>query len=217
MTKRSMRKWLFLIVAVDVLLYGLLTYTNSRLTATTDNEQRISQSTIKRICELATLDCYYHNVTEWNKPSNWLGYGEKALWLEYDGKVRVGIKVGEIKISEPDSTGIITVSIPQATILENDLDENSLYEIDSESPMLGFIPIYSSVNSTDRRDALAEAQRQMETSASQNRIILEEATERAKKIIEKNIVAIGEARGKVYTVKFTDVLEEQPKRPETEN
>ena len=44
----------------------------------------------------------------------------------------------------------------------------------------------------------------MAVSASQNGMILNEARERAKKIIEKNLVAVGEASGKRYTVRFVD-------------
>ena len=173
-------------------------------------ERRISDSGIKRICELATLECFYHNVTEWSEDSNWLGYGKKKFWLEYDGTVRIGIQGGQVKISEPDLNGVVTVVIPPAAILDKDLDESSIKEIDSSSPMWGFIPFYDSIETEERREALAKAQEDMEKSASRNGMLLIEAQDRAKKIIEKNIIALGEAVGKHYTVRFVDAVDDAP-------
>lgn len=202
------KRLIIILTIVDILLCGVFIYIHfNKKTEPTD--RRISESNIKRICELATLDCYYHNVTEWSHPGNWIGYGAKKLWIEYDGTVRAGIKADRVRISGPDIDNIITVFIPAATILDKDLDENSIYEIDSESPLWGFVPLYSSVGIEERRDAVANAQEDMEASASRNGMILNEAQERAKKIIEKNILAIGEASGKQYIVKFVDEDEPQ--------
>ena len=44
----------------------------------------------------------------------------------------------------------------------------------------------------------------MEAAASRNNKVLIEAQERAKMIIRKNIVALGEMSGKHYTVVFAD-------------
>lgn len=206
MKKLSTRQLLFAVLAIDIILSGFLLMLKLDLEAAPATS-KISEFNIKRICELATLDCFYHNVSEWSKQGNFIGYGAKKLWIEYDGIVRVGVRADQIKISEPDKDNIVTVTIPEAVILDNDLDENSLYEIDSSLPMWGFIPLYSGVSTEERKSALADAQRDMVTSASQNSMIMEEARERSKKIIEKNIIAMGEASNKEYTVKFVDVSE----------
>ena len=204
--KITMKQLIIIAIVVNVALGGILA-----LKSVPKKEEVVEQRTpsfnIQRICELATLECYYHNVTEWSKASDWKGYGAKKLWLEYDGMVRVGVKADQIKISEPDETGVITVTMPQATILDKDLDENSIYEIDNSRDWWGWIPITSDVNADDRRKALAKAQEDMVDSAAQNGTILNEARERAKKIIEKNLVALGEAAGRQYTVRFVDPAE----------
>ena len=46
-------------------------------------------------------------------------------------------------------------------------------------------------------------------SAAKNGMVLDEALVRAKKIIEKNIIAMGEASGKHYRVKFISASETQ--------
>lgn len=203
MKKLSTRQLIYAVLIIDLLIFAALLFLRpDRRKAPA--ESQISEFNIKRICELATLDCFYHNVSEWSKPGNFIGYGAKKFWIEYDGIVRVGVRADQIKISEPDKDGVVTVTMPEAVILDKDLDEESLYEIDSSSPMWGFIPIYSSVSTEERKSALADAQEDMAKSASENSMILAEARERAKKIIEQNIVAVGAASGKEYKVRFSD-------------
>ena len=210
MKKLSTRQLLILFMVIDSILFGTYILTNPKKTTSIDLQ--ISESSIQRICELATLDCYYHNVSEWRKPAS-ITSGTKKLWIEYDGIVRAGVNADRLRLSDPDSDNTIIVTIPDATILSMDLDEESIYEIDSSGPLWGFLPIYESVNTEERKEALADAQEDMMASASKNRMILEEARERAKMIIEKNIIAIGEASGKNYKVRFVDADETQTATP----
>ena len=211
MKKLSARQLLLLVLIVDILLCGAFILTNVLYKAK-PVERKSSEPNIQRICELATLECYYHNVSNWSQDAyGLLGYGEKKVWIEYDGMVRVGINAGGIKISEPDKDDVITVTIPAATILEKDLDENTIREITSDRTVLFFT---DQVNTEDRRKALAAAQNDMEESASQNAMILGEAQERAKKIIERNLLAAGEASGKHYKIKFIDASETPATDPE---
>lgn len=216
MKKLSTRQLLILVLVVDIILCGAFVLTNV-LNKSQRVERKVSESNIQRICELATLECYYHNVSNWSQDAYgvlaFTGYGEKKVWIEYDGMVRVGINAGGIKISDPDKDDVITVTIPEATILDKDLDESTISEIASDRTVLFFT---DQVNTEDRRKALAAAQADMEESASKNEMILGEAKERAKKIIERNIVAAGEANGKHYKVKFVSVSETPTTAPSEE-
>ena len=202
------RRILALILAVDVLLLGAFVFviTGNR---NVSPDREISESSIRKICELATLECFYHNVSDWSQSAyNFLGYGAKKVWIEYDGFVRAGINAGKVRISRPDRDGVVTVTIPKATILEKDLDETTINEIDSEFTVLGLFT--DAVNTEDRRKALAGAQEDMAQTAAKNEIILEEAQNRARMIIERNIVALGEASGKKWTVRFTEEADTLP-------
>ena len=212
--KIPLKRLQIILVILDIVLCGAFLATKA-INRKTPVDVKISESSIRRICELATLDCFYHNVSEWENPGDFLNAGKK-LWMEYDGIIRVGIKAEKLEISDPDKDGVITVRIPPATILAKDLDEQSIYEIDSTSPLWGFVPIYGSVSTEERRDALAGAQKDMEASAEKNEMVLAEALDRAKKIIERNIVALGEAGGKQYTVRFEDISEEPAVPQETQ-
>lgn len=205
MKKMTTQKWLILVLIVDFILCGAFILTKV-LNKPESGARQVSEANIHRICELATLDCFYHNVAEWSQDSyNIFGYGEKKVWIEYDGMVRVGIKAGNLKISSPDNEGVVTVTIPDATILDKDLDEHSIYEIDSEKTVLFWT---DEVNTENRKEALINAQNDMEASAAKNEMIMGEALERAKKIIERNIVALGEIGGNQYKVKFVDIADE---------
>lgn len=207
MKKLTTRQLLIIVVVIDIVLCGAFVFVNINKNSV-PSERQISESNIQRICELATLDCFYHNVTEWSDPGNIIGYGARKLWIEYDGIVRAGVKADQIRISEPDSNNTVTVTIPDAVILDKDLDEKTVREIDSQTVLLGFVQ-WSEVNTEDRRKALAKAQDEMADSASQNGTILAEAKDRAKMIIETNIIAAGEASGKHYKVKFVNASEAQ--------
>lgn len=89
-------------------------------------------SGINSVCELATLKCYYHNVakaeTEASGLFKKLGIGYKKIWTEYSGIVELGIDVNKVSISKPDDNGVVKVTIPDAEILNVDLDEDSMSE-----------------------------------------------------------------------------------------
>lgn len=204
MKKLSVRQLLIIVLVLDIALCGVLVLTKG-LNRKESDDYQVSESNIRRICELATLDCYYHNVSNWTQDAYGIlaftGYGEKKIWIEYDGIVRVGINASGVKISNPDKDGVITVTIPEAKVLDKDLDEGSIREITSDRTVLFFT---DKVNTDDKIKALAAAQDDMLESASKNDMLLSEAQERAKKIIERNIVALGEAAGKQYKVRFVD-------------
>ena len=202
MKKSSTHLLLILVLVFDIAIAGAYFLIDSgKQDKSADSD--ISEAKIQKICELATLECYYHNVSDWSQPAyGIMGYGAKKVWIEYDGVVRVGVKTSDIKVSDPDENNVITVTMPKATILDKDLDEDSIYEISSDTTVLFFFN--DSVNTEDRKKALANAQEDMEASAAENEMILGEARDRAKKIIERKVKAAGEATGKNYKVRFVD-------------
>ena len=116
-----------LIIIVDILMIGAIVFFWPRSDSDPDEtaaESQISGASITRICELATLDCYYHNVTEWKYSGNALDPSKK-IWMEYEGFVRVGIQGDQVKVSAPDKDGVVTVTMPSARILQKDLDEDN--------------------------------------------------------------------------------------------
>ncbi len=213
MKKLSTRRLLILVLIIDIILCGAFVLIKE-LNKPEPTVQHISETNVRRICELASLECYYHNVSNWSQDAHGIlafaGYGEKKIWIEYDGIVRVGINAGKVRISDPDKDNVITVTIPEATVLDKDLDESSIKEIVSDRTVLFFT---DAVNTDDRMKALAAAQDDMELSAANNDMVLGEAQERAKKIIERNILSLGDAAGKQYKVRFESASESSTSNP----
>ena len=88
-------------------------------------------SGVTSVCELATLKCYYHNVAKAETEASgifakWLKTGYKKIWTEYSGIIEYGIDISQVTVSEPDKNGVVTVTMPDAQVLNVDVDEDSL-------------------------------------------------------------------------------------------
>lgn len=76
---------------------------------------------MRAICELSTMDCYYHNVAKYfekDAQKGFLGIGkkDKRFWMEYSGVVRMGIDVSLVKVEVEDMQ--VTITIPEAKVLK---------------------------------------------------------------------------------------------------
>ena len=160
----------------------------------------------KKVAELATLDCSYHNVAEIKNDGNGILFGlvnldYKKAWFEYDGTVRLGIDVNKVSVSEPDANGVVTVEIPQAEVIECDVDEDSFSDVYCDKGIL------AKVTTLDQSEAYKAAQEAMKSSAAADQDLLNKSRDRAKTILEQYIKGVGEANGKSYSVKWVDAAE----------
>lgn len=158
---------------------------------------------MKAICELAVMDCYYHDVAKvfeedasgalwWSK--------DKHFWVEYSGIVRLGIDVSKVTVTVSGTD--VTITLPEASVLGCKVDSSTFNE-DS------FITAADSAEAeaSDTVKALEEAQKKMEETAAADKALLSSAQQRAQVLLEEYVRNIGEATGKTYTVKwiFLDV------------
>lgn len=149
------------------------------------------------ICELATMKCYYHNVAERESGQNSLfRLGYQKIWIEYSGIVRVGIDASKVSI-EPaaDREDVMIVTLPDAQVLDVDCDSDSIRKVDEKH-------VFSKIDSQKDVEMFNEAQKDMEQTAREDKVILAQAQTRAKKVIERYIQKCGEAVGKEYTVEW---------------
>lgn len=173
------------------------------LTGCSDDKKEVKFE-INSICELATLKCYYHNVAKSETEASGLwklmekGYGYKKIWTEYSGTVELGIDVNKVSISEPDGKNVIKIAIPDAEILNIDLDEESIGEPLTDK---GFL---TKITKEEETEALAEAQKDMKETAEANQAMLTQAKERAMNLIEGYIRNVGEQIGEDYTIEWED-------------
>lgn len=160
-------------------------------------------SGVTSVCELATLKCYYHNVAKAETEASgifakWLKTGYKKIWTEYSGIIEYGIDISQVTVSEPDKNGVVTVTMPDAQVLNVDVDEESLGTPLTDT---GFL---TSVTTEEKTTTLAGAQEAMEQQAKENTEMLSQAKARAKTLIEEYIKNVGESIGEEYTVEWKD-------------
>ena len=164
--------------------------------APVDMEPKTSQ--MKAICELAVMDCYYHNVAkyEMKDAEGFLWWTkDKNFWIEYSGVVTIGIDVSRVTV-EVDGTKV-TISIPAAEVLRYTVDSSSLTE-DS------YIVAQDSaaIEAEDEIAAFSVAQADLEATASQDTALLASAQQQAQQLLEDYITNIGKATGKSYSIEW---------------
>ena len=173
------------------------------LTGCGKETQTADFSGVTSVCELATLKCYYHNVAKAETEASgifakWLKTGYKKIWTEYSGIIEYGIDISQVTVSEPDKNGVVTVTMPDAQVLNVDVDEDSLGTPLTDT---GFL---TSVTTEEKTTTLAGAQDAMEQQAKENTEMLSQAKARAKTLIEEYIKNVGESIGEEYTVEWKD-------------
>jgi len=153
---------------------------------------------VRNICQLATLDCYYHNVAKSTKEGGAIKFlkSDRQFWIEYTGIATLGIDMSEVEMSVKGDT--VTLTMPNAKVLGISIDEKSLNEnsyIYSQDSI-----IRNKITAEDQTNAIDEAQINMRKTVEANSGLLLTAQERAQKLIENYIEKLGEAENKEYTI-----------------
>ena len=162
-------------------------------------------SRMKSICELATMECYYHNVAKY-KHENATGMlwwkKDRHFWMEYAGVVTIGIDATQLSIEVKEEN--VTITIPPAKVLGCKVDESTLTE-DS------FIVANNSskVEAEHQREAFASAMGNLEKEAKTNVALLASAQQRVQKLLEDYVTNLGNSIGKTYNItwKYLDGVE----------
>lgn len=166
--------------------------------ATIDIEAVPEGSQMRAIAELATTDCYYHNVakfTEKNATGHLWWKKDKKFWVEYSGVVTIGIDVSRLSIEvEGDK---VTIYMPDAKVLDIKVDEASLtsdaFVVDSDS---------ASIDADDQTEAFRVAQEYMRSNAENDTVLLTNARQRAEELLTEYVDNLGDAVGKKYSINW---------------
>ena len=162
-------------------------------------EPKVAQ--MKAICELATMDCYYHTVAKYKEKdaSGVLFWKkDKHFWVEYAGIVTVGIDVSLVNITIDGEN--VTITMPPGEVQGCRVDSNDLTEdsfiIDKDS---------AEITAEDQTKAFEAAQAEIEKLASEDKTLLENAQVRAQKLLEDYVYNVGTTIGKQYHIDWVYV------------
>ncbi len=158
---------------------------------------------VRSICNLATLECYYHNVAKSEKTagdgiSGWFEK-DRTFWVEYTGTAKIGVDMSKVKM-EIDGTNV-TIVMPEAELLSIGIDESSLSEssfVFSEDSWFNS----NKITANDQTAAINAAQENMEEAVKNNSALLQTAQNRAKELIENYINQLGKVSGVEYVIKW---------------
>ena len=154
----------------------------------------LETSQMKSICELAVMECYYHNVAKY-KEENATGIlwweKDRHFWMEYAGVVTIGVDTSLMNIEVKDE------NVPPAKVLGCKVDETTLTE-DS------FIVAQNSakVEAEHQTEAFKSAKDKLESEAKSNFTLLAAAQQRVQKLLEDYVTNIGNSVGKTYKIKW---------------
>ena len=161
-------------------------------------EPQITQ--MRTICELATMDCYYHNVAKYYEKEaekGILGFGkkDKKFWVEYSGEVTIGLDATLVALQV--SGDQVTITIPPAKVLGAKVYSDSLttdsYIIDKDS---------ADITAEDQTRVFENAQADMLAQASNDHLLLFNAQQRAQMLLEDYVTNIGNAIGVTYQINW---------------
>ena len=160
----------------------------------TVEEPKVSQ--VKAICELAVMDCYYHNVAKYfeeDASGIWLWKKDKKFWIEYSGVVRIGIDASQVQMEVKDKQ--VEITMPKARVMNCTVDAATLntdsFIVASDS---------AKVEAEDQTKAFREAQKNMEEEASGDSALLAAAQQRAQNLLEEYVKNVGSVTGTEYTI-----------------
>ena len=200
MSSKRLRKNLVLVFSAILVAATLLC--GCQNTEEPEAENPDLSSNAGYICDLATLEVYYHNVARYNQESDFplkLGnIGYKRMWFEYSGIVEIGVTASKVTISEPDENGVVTIYVPQAEILNVNLDENSITDPVVETGW------FTTLSTEEKTEALSNAQTGMEKEADKDDTLKYQARKRAKDLLESYVQNTGDLIGKRYTVEWIE-------------
>ena len=182
-------------------------------------EERQVQMTIevdemRQIAELATMNCYFHNVAKSDRELNpeWYEFWkEKTMrfWVEYEGIVTVGIDVSKLKV-EVSEDNVVTITMPPAVVLDVIVDESSL-----SSDSFYFDPNSKKPSPEEQSEAFRQAQTEMRETAESNYALMASAQANAKELLKNYVKSVGDALDVNYKIEWV-YLDEEGKVTETE-
>lgn len=163
------------------------------------------QEEIEEISELATVEYKYTNVgvlDEKKQFSFWaqdIPFTEKRALIVMDGVIKAGIDCKKVDIAGDEEKKTVTVTLPKAEVLSNELDESSLHVVADEQS------IFNKLTQEDHNNLRMQIKARALENAK-NSSVLTQADERARLLLKDLVESIPNVKGN-YEVVFETLKE----------
>lgn len=188
-----------ILITLTLILIAGSVYFSFKSNSSSD-EEGLNKSQMRAICELATLNTYFHNTAKYSSDDTdfFIFKHTQTLWIEYDGSVEIGTDISELEMIVKNNS--VKIKIPHSTILDSSIVQKSLQPDSYHTDYSGFFT--SKVGFSEQKQALQSAQSKMLIEAKKNKVLFTQADERAESLLKNYVKNIGTALGKKYSVKI---------------
>lgn len=125
---------------------------------------------VQKSKELVSMKWHYRNAAEYKGKDGWIRNGKKII-VVYEGKILIGVDLGEAQINVDNNAKSITLILPKAQVLAHEIYESKskFYDIDQGS----FLPERGFDYSTFFKEFGTKNKRQIEREVARNEIMQE--------------------------------------------
>ena len=160
---------------------------------------------MKAICQLAVLECDYHNLAKFEQKDAskflWMTK-DKRFWVEYSATTVLGIDVNQVSMKLQDD--VVNITLPKAQVLDCKVNGDSLskdsYIVDKDS---------APVTAQDEVAAFQEAQDGLQKTVEADNNMMNLAQERAEELLRNYVNSLAKATGTEYQVEFHYIEEDE--------
>lgn len=160
---------------------------------------------VKTICQLAVLECDYHNLAKFEKQDAekilWMTK-DKRFWVEYSATVVLGIDVNQVSMKLQGD--VVSITLPRARVLNCKVNGDSLskdsYIVDKDS---------APVTAQDEVAAFQDAQDGLQKTVEADNDMMNLAQKRAEELLRNYVNSLSKATGTEYQVEFHYMEEDE--------
>lgn len=158
----------------------------------------VIESKLQAINELATMEYIYTDAGRFEETEKtFIFKSTKSFVAKWDGVIKAGIDIKDVKLSINEENKEISVSMPKANILSHEIKAETAKVLNEENG------VFNKIEVKDVNQLYAKSKMHMEARAIENGI-LEKAHDNAKITIENLILTIPDVAAN-YTVAFIEV------------
>lgn len=160
---------------------------------------------VKTICQLAVLECDYHNLAKFEKQDAskflWMTK-DKRFWVEYSATAVLGIDADQVSMELQGD--VVNITLPRAQVLDCKVNGDSLskdsYIVDKAS---------APVTAEDEVYAFQEAQDGLQKTVEADNNMMNLAQKRAEELLRNYVNSLAKATGTEYQVEFHYIEEDE--------